>query len=250
MGDTRYFEEFLKTPTHEEWYEIYASKREIFENVEFPKPVMKYDLLDFIRNSKIEFDYMVMEFNNRKTDLVNNYVLLMHYYNAGIPDEKWYEQAGGKIHFFPNFEEEHHVYHYWFGFFMESYYHRYSGLIDNLYHLINLSKEYKIKSVSNFRKKVSEKLKGNQVELYGYLESVRRDPRFKRMNDYRNDLTHNFRPHQINSGFGKPKIVDGKKITSFGVGSYTTTREFVSNIHESLDLLSEMTNKIKEQLLT
>ena len=69
------------------------------------------------------------------------------------------------------------------------------------------------------------------------------------MNEFRNNLVHNYRPHQVDSGFRRRKKSDGSAEIIMDVGKYTTSSEFVKNIEDSIDLLADVTNEIRMKIL-
>lgn len=240
--------DYAQYPKPEDWDRIYESKRKSLDKIQLIDTNTTFSLFNF---QEIELSYWIKEFNNRTFDLVNSYVMMMNYYNMGIPDEEWYVspgKSGNGIQYFPNFEDKHYIYLYWFGFYMDGYYSKYFSLIDILYHLINISYSFNVENSLGFRKKVSEKLEKKDKELFDYLESIRSNDVYKRVSEFRNNMTHNYRPNQIDSGINQCEK-DGKTTISITVGNYTPTTKFVNNINESIDLMAIIVETVKNKIL-
>lgn len=245
---------YAKYPTPEEWDVLYRKKEKSLDKIKFEVKKGRFNVFDlFSGDNGIVLNSVLLEFNNRSFDLANNYVMLMSYFNAGIPDDEWYispGRDGSSIQYFPHFEEEHHIYHYWFGFYMESYYTRFSGMIDAVYHLINIKYNFEIEPGLGFIGKILKKLEVADKDLHDYLKSVPQNPIYEKTNEFRNDLTHNFRPNQVDSGFERRINSDGNEEISMTTGNYTKSSEFVRNIEESIDLLAEITEEIRAKIIS
>lgn len=241
--------DYADYPTPEEYDEIYNKKKDKLNKIQLKSDKKTYNLLDGLSDGfqKMELDYWITEFNNRTFDLVTSYAMLMHYYNKGIPDKEWYISPGKNgvsIQYFPHFEEKHYIYLYWFGFYMDSYYTRFFSIIDTIYHLINIKYGFGIENSLGFNKRTSNELKTKDKDLYDYLNSIRANEIYKKVSEFRNNITHNYRPNQIDSGINR-KTEKGKFVISMGVGNYTPTNEFATNIDQSIDLLSDIINNVR-----
>ncbi|TQS00066.1 Cthe_2314 family HEPN domain-containing protein [Paenibacillus ottowii] len=244
--------DYARNPLKEDWQKICGEKVEVINNLGLSDPKRKFNVLNlFDGYHGINLSYWIREFNNRIFDLITNYTLLKSYYDAGIPDEEWYKSPGDNgesIQYFPHFKEEHFGNLYWFSFYMDSYYTRFEGVIDSVYHLVNVKYQFDVETTLGFRIRVMKKLKTKDSDLYAYLNSLPENPVFKEIKDFRNNIVHNFRPNQVDSGLSKTKNEDGSTTYSMGIGNYTSSSEFLNNINESLDLLLEITDKIREKV--
>lgn len=246
--------DYAKSPAKEDWEKICKDKIESIDKIGLERPKNKYtfNLLSFDEGYHgMRLNYWIQEFNNRAFDLIANYTLLKSYYDAGIPDDEWYispGKNGESIQYFPHLEEKHHGNLYWFGFYLESYYTRFEGLIDAVYHVLNLKYKLDVEPTYGFRKNVLTKLKTADKDLYDYLVTLPNDAVFKKVNEYRNNIVHNYRPNQVDSGYVEQKHANGIKTIDMTVGNYTTSTEFLTNIHDSLDLLAEITDEIKDKV--
>ncbi|MBZ4667322.1 MAG: hypothetical protein PWP07_843 [Epulopiscium sp.] len=248
--------DYAKYPTKEERMKICGDKADVINRIYLDNNVNKFELSlsDFEDGYyNIQMQYWLKEFNNRAFDLIVNYTLLKYYYDAGIPDEEWYKSPGenGKsVQYFPHFEKKHYGILYWFSFYVDSYYTRFEGLIDTIYHIINIKYRLGIKPSSEFRGNVLKKLKKKDKALFEYLNSLPDNPVYRQINEFRNNIVHNYRPNQIDSGFTRTINPDGSKIITMSVGNYTTSTEFLNNIKDSLDLLADITDVIRVKIKT
>lgn len=244
--------DYAKYPLKEDWLKICGEKVETLDKFSLENSKRKFNILNFDESYYgIKLSYWLQEFNNRAFDLIANYTLLKSYYDAGIPDDEWYKSPGDNglsIQYFPHFEEKHFGNLYWFGFYMDSYYTRFEGLIDAVYHVINSKYKFEIEPSLGFRNKVLKELKTADNDLYDYLMALPSNTVFIKVKDFRNNIVHNYRPNQIDSGYTKTKNADGSQTISMSIGNYTTTTEFLNNIHESLDLLGEITDAIRNKV--
>lgn len=239
---------FAKYPTSEDWDNICEKKKESIKKIHLKEERKTFSMFDF---KAIEMRYWLKEFNNRAFDLINSYVMMMYYYHRGIPDEEWYISPGKNdesVQYFPHFGKEHFCYLYWFGFYMDIYYSKFFSLIDTIYHLFNIKFELNIQNSVGFQKRIMNKLETEDKELFEFLKSGKENNDvYKRVSEFRNDLLHNYRPNQIDSGMSYKKE-NGKIRISMSVGNYTTTKEFVENIEESIDLMAFILDKVREKL--
>jgi hypothetical protein len=238
-------------PTPQDWDDICQRKQDSINKIQFEFNNRPYNLLDFSQIKDMEYSYWLREFNNRSFDMITSYVMMMFYYDKGIPDDEWYispGKTGKSIDYFPHFEERHFIYLYWFGFYMDSYYTKYFSLIDTIYHLVNIRYDLEVPSKLGFKSEISKKLKSVDTELHDFLNSLRNNTTLGKITDFRNNIVHNYRPNQVDSGINTVKR-DGQIIEmSFTVGNYTKTSEFVNNINDSLDLMSLIVEKVREKL--
>ena len=244
--------DYAKYPAKEEWMNICGDKADVINRIYLDNNTVKFNLSDFVDGYYwVQMHYWLKEFNNRVFDLIVNYTLLKFYYDAGIPDEEWYKSPGNNgesIVYFPHFEKKHYGILYWFSFYVDSYYTRFEGLIDTVYHIINIKYKLDIIPSSGFRNSVLTKLEKKDKELFDYLKSLPDNPVFKQINRFRNNIVHNYRPNQIDSGFTRTKNPDGSETITMSVGNYTTSAEFLINIKDSLDLLAEITDVIRGKI--
>lgn len=245
-----YIFDHAKYLTKDEFDEIYNHKQEFLDKIRF-KEIEDGNFLEQLINNEIDLKYWIREFNNRSFDLSNTYAILINYYNMGIPDKEWYiypENKGQSVQYFPHFEDKHYAYLYWFGFYMDSFYTRFFGLIDTIYHILNVKYQLEVPEKLGFNKEVSDKLRKYDSDLVKYLNDVRKYDTYIKVSEFRNNITHNYRPNQITSGVNREKRADGSIIIDYGVGDYTTTEEFVENIEKGIELLAKIVDDIREKI--
>lgn len=135
-----YMFDYINDLTTDKFDEFYNNKKKFLDKIHF-KENEDDNFLKQLINNELELKYWIREFNNRSFDLSNTYLMLINYYNKGIPDKEWYMSPGKNgcsVQYFPHFEEQHYAYLYWFGFYMDSFYTRFFGLIDTIYHILNI----------------------------------------------------------------------------------------------------------------
>lgn len=244
--------DYAKYPAKEDWLKISGDKIDSLDKLQIENSKKTFNTLDFDGSyHAIQLNYWLQEFNNKAFDLIANYTLLKSYYDAGIPDDEWFKSPGDNgqsVQYFPHFKEEHHGNLYWFGFYMDSYYTRFESLIDAIYHVINVKYQLNVEPSMGFRGKVLKQLETSDKDLYDYLKALPSNAIYKQINEYRNNIVHNYRPNQIDSGFTRTVGADGKQSFTMTVGSYTTSTEFLNNINASLDLLAEITDEIRDKV--
>lgn len=239
-------------PSEENWIRIYNRKKESLDKIylQGKEGTESFNILSSKGIQEMELSFWLDEFNQKAFDLANSYVMLVHYYEKGIPDDEWFiKNKKGGYSFFPHFEEKHHAYFYWFTFYMDGYFTRFFSLIDTVYHLINIKYGFYIEPKLGFGRKVTGKLKISDNSLCTFLEKIRSDESYKKVEMFRNDLTHNYRPTQIDSGIKRVRKGDRVHISG-GLGKYTTSREFITSIEDSIDLMGRMIDGIRESLIS
>ncbi len=91
-------------------------------------------------------------------------------------------------------------------------------------------------------------MKSSDNSLYSFLINIRQVEIYKTVNKFRNDLTHNYRPTQIDSSIKRERKGNHVHISG-GLGNYTTTTEFVKSSEDSIDLMGKMIDGIREKFI-
>ncbi|KOP81503.1 Cthe_2314 family HEPN domain-containing protein [Cytobacillus solani] len=242
--------DYAEYPTAEVWNTLYDMKKEAFVRFKLFEEAGNRTYLINTREGIIasNLSFWINEHNNKAFDLINNYVLLRYYYDKGIPDTEWVIEDEGKYKFFPRMEDKHDAYKYWFDFYLEGYYKRFATLIDTICHLINIKYNFGIKPDPGFRQRVMKELQAKDNILFKALKKCWQDEAYKKAERFRNDLTHNYRPNFIDSGISESHEGD-EIIISVGLGEYTTTTEFITNIEETVDLMAEIIDNIRSKIV-
>lgn len=243
--------DYIDYPQEEDWLRLRDKKGESFDKIKFTENKGTENFNPVHRDAfrDIELSFLFNEFNDKALELSNSYVLMMHFYKKGIPDQEWYIQTEKGYKLFPYFEVKHHTIHQWFCFYMDCYYSKFSSLIDTLAHIINLRYRLGVKIGRSFRILVVRKLEKEDKDLFNILQAFIKNETYKKVESFRNDLTHNYRPNRISSGI-RYEEKEGRMVP-VGItilGEYTTTTEFVENIEASIDLLGNLMETIREKI--
>lgn len=212
-------------------------------NVQVEDFPLNGDSIDAFSRS-IELETWVNHLQNRIYDVWKSYVLLTYYFEMGIPDDEWHispGKHGESVQYYPNFEEKHFKIKSEFDYYVDVFYYKIFSAWDTVGHVLNVMHNLKIKKPS-FRS-VVEKLKSANINFCKVLNTIVKHPDFEKAKELRNNITHNYLPSSIDAGIGR----ESESKISFGVGSYTTSKEFYENILNSLDLFAMTLNSIKHK---
>lgn len=193
---------------------------------------------------KIELEMWVHHLQNRIHDVWKSYVFLAYYFEMGIPDDEWFispGKQGESVQYYPHFEKKHFQIKSEFDYYVDTFYYKIFSAWDTIGHLLNILYGLKMKKPSLLA--AIDKLKSANSCLYGELRAITRDSDFKRAKELRNDITHNYPPSTIDSGIKR----ESEHKISFGVGSYTPSKDFYENILISLDLLAKTLDCVKQK---
>ncbi|MCY7584603.1 Cthe_2314 family HEPN domain-containing protein [Bacillus safensis] len=243
------FLEHLDFPTVNDWNGLFKDKKKSFDRIILRGTTEEQNIFEFML--RLELESWINLFNNRVHDLQMNYVMLKFFYRKGIPDDVWNISPGSEgqsVEYFPNFKEEHYSYHYWFGSYVKGYYTEFIGIVDTIYHLINIKFRYDLEPGMHFNKEVIRKLYDDDKELFHQMKRIRKNSVFKQVNDYRNNLIHNYSQMQVSSGISRINLPDGGFRIEYGVGDYTKTKEYFENIESSIDFLASIVEKIRMKI--
>jgi len=194
----------------------------------------------------IETTNWEMHLQSRISDVWKSYVMLLFYYEMGIPDEEW-SIAGedGGIKYFPHFEKRHYDIKHQFDFYTDVFYYKIFSAWDTVGQLLFLI--YDLKRASNekagFASAVRE-LKDDHAALRESLASITNHPEFAKSRKFRNDITHNFLPNSLGSTVRMPK----ENMMTGGGANYTPSTEFKENVVNVLELFAETLESIKRQI--
>ena len=224
-------------PTEEDWEKI--ARDFPFEKLnvrigDFKKRANSNDLEEFFGN--IELQTWTMHLQSRLFDVFRSFVLLMYYYQKGIPDAEWFISPGKRgqsVEYFPHFETRHYLIKDQFDFYVDIFYYKVFAAWDTLGHILNVLFEMGIEKPS-FKSAINH-LERRDHYLWSRLRLILSDPEFERANKIRNSITHNFQPNLQSSGVARPE----KNTYTFGVGDYTTSKMITDNVLKSLELFEK-----------
>jgi hypothetical protein len=192
----------------------------------------------------IELETWVNHLQNRIYDVWKSYVFLTYYFEMGIPDDEWYSSPGKhgeSVQYYPNFEEAHFKIKSEFDYYVDVFYYKIFSAWDTVGHVLNVLHNLKIKKPS-FASAI-KKLELVNIDLYERLRAITNCSHFKKAKKLRDNITHNYLPSSIDAGIKR----EPKSKISFGIGSYTTSKEFYKNILNSLGLFAKTLDCIKQR---
>jgi hypothetical protein len=184
----------------------------------------------------VEVRPLLYEVQQRLADVGRSYILMMFYYEKGIPDNPWWaERESGGVIFYPQFEDRHFRIKEWFDFYSDTLYYKLFSAWDVIGHVINVKYALGLKQKEvYFRSAVTALGKDTQEQtLYKGLVTITGSPHFERANGLRHDITHNYLPNV-------PSVAvhdDEKKSWHFGrKTTYVRSDEIVENVGHILRL--------------
>jgi Cthe_2314-like HEPN len=237
---------FFEFPTKDEWRQLESSYP--FKQLWISEDDFQYtnnpdgSIENFFAGSEIRT--WAVHLQNRLIQVRWSYVLSMFHFNKGIPDERWFISPGKKgqsIEYYPNFEEADHFVKAQFDYYVDVFYYKLFSAWDTLGHLLNVTYELEIERADFY--KAVRKLKVIRPVLYSKFKKIMDSADFKKMREFRHNITHNHLLGHIGSSVRKVS----KNHITFGGGSYTPSAQVKENMAKSLDLLVETLEAIKEQ---
>ncbi|OMC83351.1 Cthe_2314 family HEPN domain-containing protein [Viridibacillus sp. FSL H8-0123] len=220
----------LTLPSIGEWEKFNSSFDEEFPELQFATREGSFDLKEVV-NGVFEADSWKYEFNWRVLNISTNYVLLMHFFEKGIPDNEYKNLTGEKMYI-----------HIWFSFYAESLLARIIGAYDILFQIVNADYQLKVKKGTRFNIKVLQKLKPFNKRLHSCLSTFREDESYIKLVTLRNDFIHNNTPTNLDFGFSEEK----PGVRSFGKGKYVKSQEVVDIANNGIKHLQDIVKKIQE----
>jgi hypothetical protein len=119
---------------HDQYAEQLPHLRPLIQKIKY-----KHDKKDYVGFEKsMKLEQWELELENRWTGVVKSYLLLMFYFEKGIPDWEWTIQDGPAIVYFPHFEEEHFHIKDWFDYFSDVFYYKLFSSLDIVSHILNI----------------------------------------------------------------------------------------------------------------
>lgn len=237
----------LRYPTEVEYNRSGANLDSNWNSMMLESPVRSGNLFIDELFLIIDLDEAYIAFNRRIFETKLTYKMAVFFYNNGIPDDPWYISPGKDqgVDYFPNFkEDEHYVNHYWFNYYTESFYSRFQGVIDYLFHIINKKYCLNIEDKVGFNKFVLNKLKVKEPRLRLLLNKHYYNNHYKELLTYRNNIIHNSKPGEISGSVTKQG-----GLVAYGIGEYTSTTVLKNNMDKNIQLLSEHLKNVKHYVI-
>lgn len=234
---------FFEYPSRDDWEKLVKT---------LPLEKLRINLSDFEKRGNspnhfvdsIEIDTWTMHLSHRLADICKSYVMLMYYYNKGIPDDEWYISPGRKgesIQYFPHFEKEHFYAKDQFDYYADMFYYKIFSAWDTIGHVLNVLDDLGIKEKNVSFNLAVKKLEEKNLNLYNNLKELKGDPNFKEAKRLRHDITHNYLPGSVGSGIKRPS----NNTITYGVGSYTPSKKIKDNVIKAIGLLVKTLDYIK-----
>ena len=256
----------FEMPSQEEWDNLLATEH--FESMRLDEALLKdYEKYIMLYPRLME---AFTGHNNKVGALEITYVLCKHYFDKGIPDDRWYISPGTKgqsVEYDPDFEEEHYMRRFWFNHYAENIYLKYFSLWDNIIDIVNIYFDLDIKNDMRMRSSVMKWLKSNQKDLYDFLYNTAKDEIYKKANEYRTCFVHGIAPSELsdlypykkNTTAKVPYVKDGKlaykevsgaTVLTMSVGNYTPVKYVMNNIEEFAEFSGKQINNFMRLLLS
>lgn len=163
---------YLEFPSLDHWERIYSTSP-------FDRLFSSLDRLQgMIRGpgnieKALELSGLLIEMQHRLSDTGRSYILMMFFYEKGIPDERWFVSPGNKgesVQYFPDFEERHFRIKGWFDYFVDALYYKLFSTWDLIGHFLNVKYDLEV-GKADFGKAVSA-LESLAPSLYANLDST------------------------------------------------------------------------------
>jgi hypothetical protein len=174
---------YFEFPAREDWRRIYSTSS-------FQKLFVLLDRFEVTENTvdgwggltkRIELRGYLYEMQHRLAAAARSYVLMMFYYEKGIPDQQWYispGKDGEPIQYFPDFEEVDFHIKGWFNYYSDILYYKLFSAWDLVGHILNVKYDLKIKR-ADFDRAVKA-LGGKDKSLHTSLEGLRNSPAYRK----------------------------------------------------------------------
>lgn len=230
-------------PTREDWKRIHSASA--FKKI--------YPILDSLESSEhltgdfardLELKGWLYELRQRIEDTAISYYFMMFYYKKGIPDKRWYISPGingASVQYYPDFEEVHYSIKVWFDYFSDALYYKLFSAWYVVGHVLNVKYGLNIKKKGVSFSTAYKKLGDKDKNLHDCLKNVIDSPVYKRANEIRNDITHNYLPHSAHM-----VVHSSNKSTTIGLKQYIPSEEIVTNVQETLELFATTLQCISE----
>ena len=183
--------------------------------------------------------------HNKWNDIAYAYVMMMFYYNQGIPDEPYYISPGKKeqsVEYFPNFNQEHYLIKDSFDFYADVYFFKFfSAINDGVWQILNVYFNLGIDVYKVTWKNIRFKIANIDSKILDSLEKIYKDDRYIKGNNLRNSITHRLPVGSQGTGIRRK---DNAII--FRVLDYVSARETVEVAKGLLDFGIEAFEKIKK----
>lgn len=161
------FEKSFELLSQDEW-NMYLAEEKI-DSIRIDKKL--FDAF----NDRIMMYPILMEeidaLNNKVGSVKISYAICRHYFDKGIPDKPFFispGKEGQSIQYFPEFEEEHWMRHYWFNHFADAVYMKLFSIWDSVTELLDTFYDMHIDKNMRFKFRVMDELKEKNINLWTF----------------------------------------------------------------------------------
>lgn len=183
--------------------------------------------------------------HNKFNDVARAYVMMMFFYNQGIPDEPYYISPGKKgqsVEYFPNFKKEHFVIKDSFDFYTDVYFFKFfSAIEDGILQILNVYFSVGLDACEVSWRVFCSRFVNIDSNILNFLKKIYKDNRYKKGKDFRNSITH-----RLPTGSQDTGIRREENAVVFRVHEYVKARETVEVAKELLDFGMEAFERIKK----
>jgi len=177
----------------------------------------------------------LLQLQYRLADIAKSYVLLMHFFEKGIPDDEWHISPGkseASVEYFPHFEPIHFLIKDWFDYYADTFYYQLFSAWDMVGHILNVRYSLGIKQQDVYFHRAMHKLNDKDKALYMRLDEIRNHPVFREAKKLRNEIAHNHLPSSTGIS-----VTLNEKGGGIGIREYTISAAITKNVREVVDLL-------------
>jgi hypothetical protein len=253
---------FLEFPTEDEWQvieETYPLKNlKIFKSESIAKKLLQKYLVTNRLTILCELQDWEAHLKTRLNDVRISYVMMFFYFQKCIPDDEYYvyDEKTGSERYFPHFGEKDYCNLIWFRYHSDIFFYKLFSAWDNLAHIINIIYNMKIYKPDFSLKGLgieSRELEKSNENLSNRLKfEILNDSDFNKVRLFRNDVTHNLLPSQINflekSVQEKAKGKVKKEIASFGIGKYARSKKVANSSRIALKLFDKTLSIVHDEI--
>lgn len=206
---------------------------------------------EFYNCNKFKMRELIDDYNDELFSLKVSYCLCKHYFDKGIPDEPYLGEMDNGLgtKYYPNFQDEHWMRRYWFCYFADVFYLKFSSLWDAFYYVLAHCYNIDEKHQNGHNDKVLKKIKLKNANIYQIIHDFRKDQTTIESNKYRNYASHG---SSTGAAHDKVKIVkhesysfpvidcEGNSAKNSNMERLTVTRKAVEYIYGYGDSVSSL----------
>lgn len=234
---------YRRFPSSADWKRIYSASRfeQLLTQAERlqPEGITARDVDAFVKTVKL--DGLHLELHQRLSAAATSYVLMVFYFEQGIPDNRWHQspgKSGSSISYFPDFQPKHFRLKGWFDFYSDMFYYKLFSAWDLMGHVLNVRHSLEL-PLPDF---------ASAIEALGKKDPVARAPWnsifgshiFRDVRRIRHDITHGYSPSTTGMAVSRENLVlKGKKTIRYGFGikKYLPSNEILSTANKGIGLL-------------